>query len=135
MGTVAAAAAAVVALVAVAPWRGAPPQPLAAADLAPVGDADVAPVEGEFVRADRGAELHLDLSSLPPRDGAFYEVWLLDLDHGRLLSLGPVRPDGTYALPPGTDVGEYPTVDVSVEPDDGDPGHSGTSVLRGPVQA
>ncbi len=92
-------------------------------------------MEGEFVRADQGAELHLDLSSLPPRDGAFYEVWLLDLDHGRLLSLGPARPDGTYALPPGTDVGEYPTVDVSVEPDDGDPGHSGTSVLRGPVQA
>ena len=135
MGAVAAAAVAVVALVAVGPWRDAPPTPIAAAELDPVGDADVAPVEGEFVRADQGAELHLDLSGLPPRDGAFYEVWLLDLDHGRLLSLGPVRPDGTYTLPVGTDVGEYPTVDVSVEPDDGDPGHSGTSVLRGPVQA
>ena len=135
MGAVAAAAAAVATLVAVGPWRDAPATPIAAAELDPVGDADVAPVEGEFVAAGRGAELHLDLSALPPRDGAFYEVWLLDLDHGRLLSLGPLRPDGTYALPGGTDVGEYPTVDVSVEPDDGDPGHSGTSVLRGPVQA
>lgn len=135
LGAVAAAAAAAVVLVAVGPWDDTPPQPLAAAELQPVGDADVTPVAGTFVDAGQGAELRLDLGTLPEPDGAFYEVWLLDLDQGRLLSLGPVRPDGTYVLPAGTSPDDFPTVEVSVEPHDGDPTHSGASVLRGPVQA
>ena len=135
VGLAAAAAAVVVALVAVGPFGSPPPRPLAAADLRPVGEVEVAPVAAEFVAAGSHTELRVDLSALPDQQDAFYEVWLLDLDEGRLLSLGPLRPDGTYALPDGTEVGDFPTVDVSVEPHDGDPTHSGSSVLRGPVQA
>lgn len=132
---VAAAAAAVVALVAVGPWSsGGAPQPVAAADLQPFGDAEVDPVDAQFVAAGDVRELRLDLSGLPSPDGAFYEVWLLDLDEGRLVSLGPVRPDGTYVLPEGASPDDWPAVDVSVEPHDGDPDHSGASVLRGPVR-
>lgn len=48
-----------------------------------------------------------------------------------MVSLGPSRPDGRYAVPSGVDAGRFPVVDVSLEPPDGDPTHSGTSVLRG----
>jgi hypothetical protein len=53
-----------------------------------------------------------------------------------LIPLGVVRA-GTeeFELPPGVDIGEYPVVDVSVEPLDGDPAHSGRSVLRGTINA
>lgn len=136
LAAVVAAAAAVVALVTVGPLSPDPePPPIAAADLQPFGDAEVSPVEGSFVLSDGTPLLQVDLSDLPSQPDAFYEVWLLDPEEGRLVSLGPVRPDGTYALPAGTAVDDFPAVDVSVEPRDGDPTHSGASVLRGPVQA
>lgn len=133
LSAVAAAAAAVVALATVGPLAGDDPRPVAAAELQPFGDADVSPVTGNMVLADGTTELRLDLSGLPDTDQGFYEVWLLDPEEGRLVSLGPARADGTYALPSGTEVDDFPAVDVSVEPRDGDPGHSGASVLRGPV--
>ena len=40
---------------------------------------------------------------------------------------------GWVTVPEGVRIADYPTVDVSEEPDDGDPGHSGASVLRGDV--
>ena len=134
LSAVAAAAVAVIALVTVGPLASDDPRPVAAADLQPFGDADVDAVEGDFVLADGSARLRLDLSDLPATQDAFYEVWLLDAEQGRLVSLGPVRDDNTYALPAGTAVDAFPLVDVSVEPLDGDPTHSGDSVLRGPVQ-
>jgi hypothetical protein len=113
-----------------------PGEIVAAAALEPFGDHQVAPASGEILRtADGHHLLELDLSTLPSLEGDFYEVWLLDDRDGRLISLGPVRPDGTYALPPGVQVGDFPLVDVSIEPPDGDPTHSGNSVLRGPLSA
>jgi hypothetical protein len=50
------------------------------------------------------------------------------------VSLGPLRPDGSYDLPPGLDPEQFPIVDVSVEPLDGDPAHSGDSRLRGQLR-
>jgi hypothetical protein len=113
-----------------------PVEPIAAATLEPFGDHQVESTSGQVVRtADGHTLLELDLSALPALEGDFYEVWLLDDRDGRLISLGPVRPDGTYALPPGVQVGDFPLVDVSIEPPDGDPTHSGNSVLRGPLSA
>ncbi len=76
--------------------------------------------------------LQLDLSEddLPDADG-FFEVWLLGEETGSMVSLGPLRGDGRYAIPAGVDIAVFPTVDVSVEPPDGDPTHSGNSLLRG----
>jgi hypothetical protein len=34
-------------------------------------------------------------------------------------------------LPADIDIGQYPIVDVSVEPMDGNPAHSGVSIARG----
>jgi hypothetical protein len=49
-----------------------------------------------------------------------------------MIAMGSVRP-GTTTLPvPDTiDLADWPTVEISVEPVDGDPGHSGVSLVRG----
>lgn len=48
-----------------------------------------------------------------------------------MISLGPVREDGIHDVPADIDVDQFPIVDVSVEPGDGNPVHSGNSILRG----
>lgn len=84
----------------------------------------------EVLDEDGSLRMDVTVEGLPETDG-FYEVWLATADVSGLVSLGPVRADGTYDLPPGVDPGSYPIVDVSDEPLDGDPAHSRVSVLRG----
>jgi anti-sigma-K factor RskA len=77
----------------------------------------------------------LDVSGLPPsRAGDFYELWLLGADK-QLVSLGSFAggADGRARLnvPLPVDPSRFAYFDVSREPGDGDPGHSGLSVLRG----
>lgn len=64
----------------------------------------------------------------------FYEVWLLDVQSGGMISLGTV-PGGSHEtrlpLPTGVDLQVFRAVDISDEPLDGQPGHSSVSVLRG----
>ncbi|MFC5999444.1 anti-sigma factor [Quadrisphaera sp. GCM10027208] len=94
-------------------------------DSAGTGDARV-------VRTDDGLVLRLSAASLPEDDDGFYEVWLLDEQAQRMVPLGILAgAEGDFALPAGLDLGEFPVVDVSVEPLDGDPAHSGNSLLRG----
>jgi hypothetical protein len=54
-----------------------------------------------------------------------------------MLSLGsfrvPASGEAEVTVPLPVDVADFRFVDVSVEDDDGDPGHSGVSVLRGPT--
>jgi anti-sigma-K factor RskA len=78
-------------------------------------------------------QLHVQTSGLDPGRG-FLEVWLIDPTVTKLVSLGPLRPDGVYDIPRGVDPTQFPIVDVSVEPVDGNPAHSGDSVLRGELQ-
>ncbi|QKJ20563.1 anti-sigma factor [Microbacterium hominis] len=62
----------------------------------------------------------------------YREVWLIRNDAGALISLGVLEGDtGSFAIPDGVDLAEYSLVDVSVEPIDGDPAHSGDSIVRG----
>jgi anti-sigma-K factor RskA len=81
-----------------------------------------------------GAEASLRGSGLPP-SGAhdYYEAWLADA-RGRMVSMGTfrVKRDGRVDvhMAVAVDVSRYALVDVSLEPDDGDPGHSDRSVLR-----
>ncbi len=84
----------------------------------------------ELVDANGTYQVRLQTDGLDPGDG-YLELWLLDPTATRLVSLGPLRDDGVYEVPAGVDPGEFPVVDVSVEPVDGDPTHSGESVLRG----
>lgn len=84
---------------------------------------------------DGSRTLVVDLDSAPGNDG-FLEVWLLKPDVSGLVSLGTL--DGTtgeFTLPPGLDLAEFPVVDVSDEPLDGEPAHSGVSVVRGALDA
>ena len=131
-----AAAAAVVALVVPSPSDRGPGTPdEVSAPLSALGQVDAS---GRVVLAgaDSSRSLVVDTSGLPEADG-FYEVWLLDLDQGRMVALGALDDTGRGRLtvPEGVRLGDYPEVDVSLEPDDGDPAHSGDSVLRGPLPA
>jgi hypothetical protein len=64
--------------------------------------------------------------------GGFREVWLLDPATGDLISLGVLNGTAsTFELPDDLDLRDYPTVDVSREPLDGDPAHSSDSIARG----
>ena len=84
---------------------------------------------------DDGLELTLDLGDLPPDEG-FYELWLIkDLETGQMQSLGPIDGSGTVVWPDGFDPAEYAVVDISIEPRDGIPTHSGVSVLRGTLES
>lgn len=128
------AAAATAVLVAVRPQAPAAPE----GTTVPLVALDATSARGEVVLPDDGGErsLVVDTAGLPPADG-FYEVWLLDLEQGRMVALGVLDDDGRGRLtvPEGVRMGDYPEVDVSLEPDDGDPAHSGRSVLRGELPA
>jgi hypothetical protein len=87
----------------------------------------------ELVDRDGSLQLHLDTADLDPGDG-FLEVWVIDPEVSQLVSLGPLRDDGIYDLPAGLDPEAFPIVDISAEPLDGDPTHSGDSLLRGQLQ-
>lgn len=111
------------------PGDAAPAEVVASVELSAL-DPGYAPAEARLVGDDGARVVQVALDGLPAADG-FHEVWLLGATDGRLVSLGPVRPDGTYVVPDGVDLVQVPTLDVSREPDDGDPTHSGDSVLRG----
>ncbi|MFG6502919.1 anti-sigma factor [Microbacterium sp. P05] len=62
----------------------------------------------------------------------YREVWLLNSDASALISLGVLEGDsGTFTVPVDIDLDEYRVVDISVESLDGDPAHSGDSLVRG----
>jgi hypothetical protein len=68
----------------------------------------------------------------PVTEGGFREVWLISSDTESLVSLGIV--DGTsgrFTIPDGLDLARYDLVDISEEQFDGDPAHSGDSIVRG----
>lgn len=70
----------------------------------------------------------------PAPDGTYREVWLLAEDLSGLVSLGVLDgTEGRFDVPDGLDLAQFPVVDVSEEHFDGDPSHSGDSVVRGPL--
>ena len=87
-----------------------------------------------FPEGDSASRLVLHLAAVPPAPtGHHYEVWVLPEGSDTMESVGEVAPaDGEADLEtdvPGT--GPFAAVDVSVEPDDGDPAHSGVSLAGG----
>lgn len=66
----------------------------------------------------------------------YREVWLIRNDGGALISLGVLDGEtGTFPIPEGVDLAEYDLVDISFEPVDGDPAHSGNSIVRGQLSS
>ena len=100
--------------------------------------ATLEPVEGNaHGRVSMGTDhaitrMELATRALPraPR-GEFYYAWLFDPRTNKMLPLGQVTPGrvATFEIPHSL-VTAYSAIDVSLEADDGDPGHSVTSVLR-----
>ncbi|GAA4286993.1 anti-sigma factor [Georgenia daeguensis] len=87
------------------------------------GTAAVHQVDGRRV-------LQVDLAD--PGEAGYLEVWLLDADAQRLVSLGILSgAEGVFDIPESLDIGEFPVVDISDEPYDGNPAHSGDSIVRG----
>jgi len=111
---------------------GTPPQRVA---LEPVAAGTGA---GEVtMRADGGSTaMTVSTSGLRRPQHGYYEVWLLDPATNKMLPVGVLPPSGgsTYDLPASV-IGRYSAVDVSLEPDDGNPAHSTDSVLRGTYRA
>ncbi|MEU6405944.1 anti-sigma factor [Streptomyces sp. NPDC046985] len=78
-------------------------------------------------------ELTVDVTGLPSTSG-YFEVWLMNRSHTKLVSMGVLNPDGqaTLPVPENIDLSEYSVVDVSIQPYNGKPDHSGKSIVRGP---
>lgn len=85
----------------------------------------------ELVNARAGQQVRVDTAGLPAAATTAYEVWLFG-DDGRMVSLGTLADgSGSFTVPAGIDTSEYRTVDISDEPADGNPAHSGISLVRG----
>ena len=61
----------------------------------------------------------------------------MNADNGGAVSLGSLDPKHptTFAVPAGLRLSDYPYIDISVEPLDGDPAHSSDSIARGRIGA
>lgn len=86
-----------------------------------------------------GKTVDLRVQGMPtPRRGEFYELWVLG-DAGKMISLGIVRVDASGSadvrLPLPVSLRRFPVFDLSLEPGDGDPTHSGQSMLRSAATA
>lgn len=115
--------------------RPEPDPPPVAVDKTAVLDPVDGPGGGDVLMASHGQSVTMTIEThdLPStRSGQFYYAWLLDPETNKMLPLGQVGPSGVASFEvPGSLLGRYAAVDVSLEDDDGDPGHSVTSVLRG----
>lgn len=81
--------------------------------------------------ADGRYALDVDVSKLPATGDGFLELWIIDTSVSGMYSLGPLHGSGRYVLPDHVQPASFPIVDVSIEPADGVPQHSGKSILRG----
>ncbi|MFC7431585.1 MULTISPECIES: anti-sigma factor domain-containing protein [unclassified Agrococcus] len=85
-----------------------------------------------IVERDGHRVLEIDTGGLPSADGGYLDVWLIDADVEGMVNVGILDGvTGEYVLPDDLDLERFPIVDVSIEPLDGDPTHSGESVWRG----
>jgi hypothetical protein len=75
-------------------------------------------------------------TDVPPDATSDHEVWLMTDGAKRLVSLGMLEgTSGTFTVPAGLDVSRFHLVDVSDEPRDGNPAHSGDSIVRGALRS
>lgn len=106
------------------------PQQLAAAQLEPLPQHSAAGSAKVVAAPDGSRNLQVTLDKDEAR--GYQEVWLIAPDLSRLVSLGVMNStSGTFQVPAGLDLSQYPVVDVSDEPVDGNPAHSSVSIARG----
>lgn len=115
--------------------RSTPERTVASAQLAPLPDSPDRGGEADATlnRTDDGYTVTVTAKDMPGPEG-FYEVWLLDEKNSGLVALGTLSPgqrQATFPVPDGVDLQAFNAVDISDEPLDGNPGHSGATVMRG----
>lgn len=110
------------------------PKPVAQAELTPVAQHSTTGT-AKVVRATDGTRtLEVKLSKSEAQ--GYQEVWLIAPDLSRLVSLGVMNSDaGTFEVPAGLELADFPIVDVSDEPVDGNPAHSSDSIVRGTLNS
>lgn len=96
---------------------------------------DTGQVKGtaDVVRQDDRLDLAVRTDPIDPADG-YLEVWLINEDLQRMVSIGVLRPDApeqTFAIAQDLIDQGYVIVDISREGFDAAPQHSGDSVVRG----
>ena len=104
--------------------------PQAKVELTPVSKGTAA---GTVAMRESGSAQAMEVDTslgAAPRD-QYYEVWLLDRKTQKMLPVGVLPPDGqgTFRLPSEILAG-YDSVDISLQPNNGDTEHSADSVLR-----
>ncbi|WP_061963412.1 anti-sigma factor [Demequina aurantiaca] len=103
-------------------------------DLATEADAGTARVE----TLDDGREVLVVDTTTDFEDvsDGYLEVWLIDPNIEGMVSLGHLtQANEEFVIPNGYSVAAFPIVDISVEPLDGVPTHSGDSVTRGVLES
>ena len=116
------------------------PAPVAAPDL--VARTSLAALPGEsgegtaeLVDSADALQLRVHASLGPSPADDYHEVWLISTDGHGMYALGvlPASGDASYWLPAalGESLGGYRTVDISLEPEDGNAAHSQHSLVRG----
>lgn len=113
---------------------GTPEQIVASAQLTPLpGDPNRGDAEATLNQSGSGYTITVKATGVSNPAG-FYEVWLLDEKNMGLVALGTLSPgqtEATFPVPQGVDLQTFNAVDISDEPLDGNPGHSGATVMRG----
>jgi hypothetical protein len=81
--------------------------------------------------------LTVSVEGLPATTDGFYEVWLMNAEPQRLISLGvlDLKHNGVFQIPAGLKLSNYPVVDISLQPFNGSSQHSGISSVRGTLNA
>lgn len=111
-----------------------PETTVASATLDPLPDWEGATGDARVEERPDGRRQVVVTVDAPVPEGTYREVWLLAEDLSGLVSLGVLDGgEGRFDLPDGLDLAQFPVVDVSEEHFDGDPAHSGDSVVRGPL--
>ena len=106
---------------------------LSATDVAPAASGELS---GE--QAGKNLRIELEVSDLPElQEGEYYEMWYAKEGEGRI-SCGTFSVDAegnaTVSMSAPTSSVAYPEIEVTREPDDGDPGSSGDKVLVGDLR-
>ena len=108
--------------------------PLTATALAPEAGGRV-----QVEEVGRNFRVDLEVWGMPElKEGEYYEMWYYAEDGGRI-SCGTFRagPDDqtTVNLTAPVTAGEYPEIEITREPDDGNPEASGEEILEGSIRS
>lgn len=126
--------------IAVSERTGAAPATRTLAQLQPIGV--VGPGVGGsvgMVESSEGWVVVVHLTRVASPQGTdFLEVWLMDATGGDMVALGALAQhgddyDGSFTVPSNLPMDRLQTVDISAERYDGNPAHSGISLLRGNI--